>query len=631
MPDGDGFRVYWQAETRLVSSHVNAAGVTGAPEAVVSPISAASVAASGAGPVIAWRDGSEIHIAVDDGSRPLVPAYSFPANWSPTTRCSGTRCAVAALTTVALFDAAAKRGSNVALDDEASSLAVDPNGFAVSSLFNATRYDLSGARLWRLSTLAYNRTLDFDGVRYNAAWTDAEDVRVAAFLPDGTLTPARTVYTSHFGVSGIELQCNGPQHLLAFGDQTGGFPGPEHEPPPSNVVALRLNRDLAPLDPAPITLGGTREVNFAPHAACNGPLWNVSWSHVPFFTGPPTPQTAVIAPASVGVAWLQSGAIDQTGAAVAATDDQRLVVYLEKDQTVSTSRLFMMQMSDDGAQLQNPRMLDAAVNEPARTAPFGSDFIVAWTSLTANEQSMAAVVHSFGAVTAVPLAPNERVLAAGSNGSSAVVLTSPGRGAHLWRIARTGQLLTPVPIVLSSDYADMGAVASDGNRFLIAWATPAPHVALLAGDGTPIISDRKLNDANFSDTIAAAWNGHEYLVVAGSGPFYRATRLSSEGAVIAFVDFGAGYVDASIVPSRDGWLIALLPQVTGDPGPRVLHLDAAGGLTGPDAVPGFVAWSAAPDGALVSVFQRPVEGANALFLRDVTEVPSPQRRRVAPR
>src|SRR5262249_1135327 len=160
----------------------------------------------------------------------------------------------------------------------------------------------------------------------------------------------------------------GAQHLIAFALQTDGWPGGEHSVPPSNLVAIRLDRDLTPIDAEPIAIGVTPNGTNAPRIAFNVARWNVSWQHFPGYKGPPAPQTRMLGPDRMHVSWLQSGAMAQAGPAIAAADGQRLVIFREVDQSVPTARLFAMRLSRDGAQLQEPEMLDADALDAARTA-----------------------------------------------------------------------------------------------------------------------------------------------------------------------------------------------------------------------------------------------------------------------
>lgn len=311
----------------------------------------------------------------------------------------------------------------------------------------------------------------FDGSNHVVVWTDhrASALMAARVSPAGdVLDPAGLVLRAAAtpGIIGgwAAIAFDGSQHLVAFAQAAtqGGYVG-------SEIVVLRLSRDLRVLDPAPIVVS-TQPLSRYPAVSFDGTQFVVAWS---------------------------AG----TMASASNADTSRHVARIAANGTV---------LDPGGRALETGMRPGYAPGRLAAVSAQGVTALV-WQSVRLTAQMM------------------------------------PEYSAKVRRLRADGTWVDAAPLEIGSPsrYAVLPAVATDGQRFLLAWNegrfTTSVSVTALATrletSGPPLDVPALVLQTGGNELLRAGpglgWAGSEWHAVYSIiGQASRGRRISSAGAVL---------------------------------------------------------------------------------------------------
>jgi hypothetical protein len=179
--------------------------------------------------------------------------------------------------------------------------------------------------------------------------------------------------------------------------------------------------------------------------------------------------------------------------------------------------------------------------------------LAVWRSFPSGDGTLqAAILHGGdGSVERLRLPRVDRFsgLDVATNGRTWLVAAGP----FLIAVSRTGLVLNPAPVRFVADRLPQSvSLASDGDRFLLAWEDDADarqqgsgpaRIALVDGDGSLLFTGRIVAPAAYA--VSAAFTGREYLVASTDLASTRITPVAVDGAA------GAAVVLRSQVHPRD--------------------------------------------------------------------------------
>jgi hypothetical protein len=589
----------------------------------------AALASTARGPILLWSVSGGVFAAPlgEDGS--IIGTASrvaaFPSN-NPLLACNATRCVAATGLTTAILDADARILASSTSTERAAAAAADPNGFLVlrtpNSELRAERLDLAGAVLSTTTIPSSYQfgTADFDGQRYAIVYASTiqptYDLLGVTLGLDGTLSTPRPVFDLRLGASdGITLAWNGSEHLLAVSDITELGIGIEGTIWPSVLETVRLDRDLAPIEP-PATLFNAPRSSRGPRAAAAGGRFYVVWQHSGVGS---SVRGAEIAGKSIAHSLFTLGRLAQYFPTLDAAEDRDLATWLESDDATGKTTLFYRRLPTDAA----PRILAEAyrITLQASTS-VGSDWFAAWSESPTDDVGRveAAIISPFSdSVQRISIGMQGWVkgIATGANGWTLLINTG-GRLSTV-RVTRSGQVLPAVDIEgLSGSDA---AIASNGANFIVAVAHGDPGVDLFLLDGDGRIRARQHVNAPSAYSVAVAAVRRDFILATGGasngtsiwnvasdlGEPQLKGRAPGSAQVLRVIPFGSGALAA--------W------------GATALRLDATGGIVGTPTTFESPILALAPHGnTATAVFGRTIDGAQQLFVREIMEPYTGRRR-----
>jgi hypothetical protein len=518
-------------------------------------------------PLIAWLDTDRrTHIApIDAPGRETVLSSPRPDVYSM--QCNAKACLAATDTQLLLLDVDAKLLD--VLPISGAVLAADPDGFLVRRNDAAlTRIDDSGALTFTTPapSLPPQTVADFDGSRYVLVWADTDFASqtsalqaLAVGLAGNVGTPVALAQLPAFP-SGIAVAHGAGRHLVAFtyADSfigLGDIPGFVDR---TRLHALRFDDALRALDAAPFVVDGTPWADLRPLAAPRGNGFLIAWSHGPGMIFSADPEAAEIdADGRVGPRILASRGLDpQSVSSIAAVPGALLVAYIEYPHETGATPLRLRRFRPDGAPLGDPFTAGDAWR--SAMAPRGSDVLLVWEATDYHVK--AAIVHPGDALQPVPLPPLSGIPSVAAGGDGWMIATSDFSGSvETVRVDANGAASAPQTIASLENATFDAAVASDGDRFLVVWATEfgngsplcnfqpcGTRAALLDATGGILAADLKVSSQH--ELNGAAFAGGEYFV-AGT----TAVRLDRDGHRI-----GEGNVHATRVTPLGNAVLAVL-------------------------------------------------------------------------
>ncbi|MCU1349783.1 MAG: hypothetical protein JWO56_2813 [Acidobacteria bacterium] len=398
-------------------------------------------------------------------------------------------------------------------------------------------------------------TADFDGARYSLAWSGASSAGPAGGNYAASLTlagelglprqilvldPATTSSSSG------RLVWNGREHLYAYALADTSIPLPELLQP-TTLHLLRLDRNLEPIGQSqalPAAASGSSViVDFAVNRGLAYLGWNESFG---FFGAQNVMRGARID--GNGAIALSTGLavapLSQRPEAIASADDVTVALYSELDTNLEIDRFHLdgqlrfVRVTRGGTILDaEPRLMSAAMQTGRVAASAnGSDVLVVWSEDPfAGRPLQAAIVHtgdgSFDRLS-IPIVDSTYGLAVAANGSNWLVADGP----QFVIVSRTGLVLNPTPVRYATSPPYSISVASDGDRYLLAWEDdtsarqrgmgPA-RIALVDSDGSVTSTDTILEPNAYS--VSAVFTGRDYLVASTTLKSTRVTRVSTSG------------------------------------------------------------------------------------------------------
>ncbi len=433
-------------------------------------------------------------------------------------------------------------------------LASDPEGFLLLlSYKSVTRVGNDGAFTFTVTTPPLlNAVADFDGTRYALAWEDHEvlakgsTLRTAAVSLDGKLGEPVTLAALPVQTFGrIALAYGGGRHLLLYG-QPDSPPYSPNDTPRTRLRALRLDGALQTLDAKPFPVDETTWADVDVAAMARGNEFFVAWTH--FADGiEGDPEAAVIdVGGNVGPPMLLSrGVAQQNAVCIATVPGALLVGYVEFPREEGTSTLRVRRVAG-GTAIGDP--IDVAKQSwlPAMAAR-GGDVLIGY--LAGTLRASAAIVRADGSLQRVdlPYLEHRPSVAASRNGWMFVAAGSDSVVAV--RIDPNGNASTPETIAqIPRGRFRAWAVASDGDRFLVAWASDdgadtrfcglqpcGTRVTLL--DATGGVLKANIPVSAHSDLADMTFAGGEYFVATNTG-----VRLDPDGNVLGSVNVHASRV-----------------------------------------------------------------------------------------
>lgn len=508
-------------------------------------------------PLAAWKDWGGTHIAPIDapGRGTILPS----ATTIQSMKCNATACLAMTDDELLFLHTDGTIYGRTAYINQSSGgliLASDPDGFLLRwSYTSVKRVDNDGAFTFTTTTPPLgNATADFDGARYAIAWNEyaapalESTLRAVALSLDGKLgEPVTLAALPVLAYDRLALAYGGGRHLLVYShpDVASYF---FNYPPRTRLRALRLDGALQALDTKPFPVDETPWADFDVAAMARGNEFLVAWTHSNG-GAEGDPEAAVIdAGGNAGPRMLlSSGVAVQYASSVATVPGALLVAYNEFPREEGTDTLRVRRFAGDGTAIGDP--IDVAQQSLlSAMAARGGDVLIGYVvgSFAAN----AAIVRADGSLKGVslPYLQYRPSVAASGNGWIFVAIGSSGSLVAV-RIDPNGNASAPQPVVqIPRVSAERWAVASDGDRFLVAWASdtgadsrscslqPCGTRAILLDATGGVLKENILLSAH-ADLTDVTFAGGEYFVATTTG-----VRLDRDGNVLGEVNVHASHV-----------------------------------------------------------------------------------------
>jgi hypothetical protein len=435
-------------------------------------------------------------------------------------------------------------------------LASDPEGFLlVSSYRTVQRVGNDGVITFTTTTPGLlNPTADFDGTRYAMAWEERDasgpgsTLRAASVSLDGKVGAPATLAALPVRTFGrIALAYGAGRHLLVYG-QPDSPPYAPNDVPRTRLRALRLDGALQTIDAKPLSVDETTWADLDVAATARGNEFLVAWTHAASGSEG-DPEAAVIdAGGKVGPRMLLSrGIAQQYASSVATVSGALLAGYVESPREEGTSTLRVRRFAAGGTAIGEP--IDVAKNSfLSSMTTRGDDVLLGYLAGFINAN--AAIVRADGSLQRVdlPYLQFRPSVAASRNGWMFVAQGSNDSLVAV-RIDPNGNASSPEAIAqIPSGNVQAWAVASDGDRFLVAWASSdgaytrlcslqpcGTRVTLLDATGGVLKSNIPISAK--SDLTEATFAGGEYFVATTTG-----VRLDRDGNILGEVNAHASRV-----------------------------------------------------------------------------------------
>ncbi|MCU1350682.1 MAG: hypothetical protein JWO56_3712 [Acidobacteria bacterium] len=585
-PDGDGFRAWYyrgKGSADVQTVHIGADGQTDftsdrAAFASTSNREGFVVRTAGDRSLLFWLD-SQANVRVSpaaadgtavDSTGALLASRAFLFR----AECNGSRCLVQSWggpldgpSDGTIINPAGEVVSRVSPPVGLAVRAADPQGFLFldeTADFHAVRLDDSGRQTFD-AIVQFGKhdtwsTADFDGQQYSLIWSNADSTTLdtatyAAHLGlDGSVSSPRKIADldhldgQNFYRSGGDVAWNGQEHVYIR--LLEGYPPAIPEFAPSvRLSVLLLDRNLIPIgSPQPLSTQADVITSRTTGLAVNRGTTYVGWNEgFGYFAQDNSMHGATIdAAGTIGSrSAIAVGPLTQNPEAVATTAEVTVAIYSELDANLLTQiyppshQLRFVRVTRGGTILDaEPRLLtESAQFGRVVASALGSDVLVVWNSTPYEPGSrlQAAIVHTVdGSVDRFDLSlPDTSYgLAVATNGSGWLVANGPNLAA----VSRTGLVLNPTPVRYTSSFPGSVSLASDGNRYLVAWEDDTParqrgtgpaRMALVNGDGSLVFTDRVLDPVAYS--VSVLFTGRDYLFVSTDLKATRLTRVSRDG------------------------------------------------------------------------------------------------------
>lgn len=422
--------------------------------------------------------------------------------------------------------------------------AADPGGFLVLTRDHAIRVGVDGRIAFDVAIPAATTALDFDGEAYALVRASEGKLLATRVRLDSTVEEERTIFDPPAATySSLELAWNGREHVLAFGFFPSTSVPPPSFPPTTDVLAVRLSRDLAPLREAgPVDLDPLW--NWRGHVAANGESFFLAWHHTNERHEQNVRGARLGSPDSVAT----RRPMDQRNGTLAITSSGPAAIWTEIDaeRSMQTLRFAVA----DGAPLRSSVIVERFSLEP-HAAAIGNDVLVAWAGkrwLADPPVVSAAIVNAVDrTVTPVSvgmLSDHPRVAASATRFA---IFASQGAVLRASILSRGGVLLTPEPATIAPE-AVQWVAASDGEQFLVVWwGYLEAGATLLDADGRVIRTSPLPRGVN----PAVAWNGREYLAASTAW----LARIGRDGRIMATAPAPHELAFAHIAPFGGDWLL----------------------------------------------------------------------------
>jgi hypothetical protein len=510
-------------------------------------VSRAPVAAP---PLIAWTSGEQTHIAPIDAPG---AGTVFPRSDVHTMKCNETAC-LASMGDELLVIGNARPIAHVTPGGFV--LGADPGGFLVARFetpFLLRRIDNSGDVTFTSTAVqatSFNLAADFDGDRYALVWYQVPSLRAQSVGLRGDVSEPLDIAAIPDVLTGIAVTYAAGRHLVAFTYPDGHTsilaPGAID---PARLHAIRLDGALRPIDPAPFIVDATPFADLNPLVTPRDGGFLVAWSHSPNVIISSDPEGAQVdAEGRVGPRMLLSaGFVPQVVSSAATIPGALLVAWLEYPHQDGASTLRLRRFGPDGAPLEAPITVADADARMSAMAARGSDALIVWGK--ADFKLRAAILHPDGTLQSVPLADLSGMPSVAASRNGWMIAVAEDEGVTTIRVDDRGIASPPQTLVALRYSFPYAAVASDGERFLVVWSTPAgtgsttcnfvpcgTRAELLDATGGVLAGGIQLAPGHAPPS--AAFAGGEYFVAAGSS----AVRLNRDGLRIADAQGGLSHV-----------------------------------------------------------------------------------------
>ncbi|HEV2720248.1 MAG TPA: hypothetical protein VG323_09540, partial [Thermoanaerobaculia bacterium] len=501
-------------------------------------------------PLMAWTgDDRQTHIApIDAPDRGIA----LPRSDVMSMRCNATACLAQTRDALLLLglDATVIQQKTPA----AAVLAADPGGFLVAAPA-LQRIDNNGATTFSTtlppSLQLFDAAADFDGSQYvliclrsGTSTLAAVSVSLRGEIGDSVTIAELPAGWSAWG--GIAVAHAAGRHLVAYTVVTAtlGIDPPHIDA--TRVDAIRLDDALHPLDAAPLRVNDTPWAELYPVIAPSSDGFLVAWSHVPGPFGSFDPETArVDANGHVSARTLvSSGLVPQNASSAASLPGALLLAWLENPQEDGAGTLRARRFGSDGTPLDAAVTIVAADARESAMAAHDSDALIVWRAFDYSVH--AAILHADDTLQPVALPALVGAPSVAANRDGWMIAVAESGHLDLVRVDANGSARPPQTLVSIDDIR--AAIASDGDRFLVVWATAVgvgttlcnfqpcgTRAELLDATGGVIAGGIQVSDDH--DYPVAAFAGGEYLVVSGAASL----RMNRNGVGIGPADVRSGY------------------------------------------------------------------------------------------
>jgi hypothetical protein len=606
-----------------------------------------------------WSDDGNVRVSMlrSNGTSSLDSrAIAQSGNPGPIdTSCNASRCLVAwgfDERHAVIIDADANVVRTLELPIRAQLISTDPNGFLCLRNVNfdetrLLRISSDGTQLFEVALSSANTIVaaDFDGDAYTVAFVDFRDSAhptvVQRLSLDGTLSDRRVIFTprAEDDYSGLAIAWSGSQHLVGISSGRAAqivFEGVVSE---SDLYGIRLDSNRVPIGDA-FRISIAPGVNWLPRIVANGDGFEVAWmsarSGFDTFISVASRVDAGGHPSAP--APLFSGPIPQTPLSIASTGSQSLAVWSEYDRVAARMQLRAMRLSASNTPLDAQPLVLADTGNllSASSAALGSDYLVVWSAYDESNHRVirGAIVRSNGSIEQLTITGIDTLAprVASDGNSWLVVGAGVGGSVRAVRIAASGLILTPQPVILMQQIATAAGtdVASNGNGF-VATAVVEPYPGCtdecsgtfgipIKADGTLAAPPRRFN-GGVSVEVRIASNGRDYLAagILAGGRRIRLVRLLGNGFFQSAYDLPRADYASRIALTRlgSGWLVSWIEQ-----GGAAVVTDASGvPLTQPVVTQPFTALATKDDKAVIALYGVNVDNALAAMVRDFTGTP----------
>jgi hypothetical protein len=476
----------------------------------------------------------------------------------------------------------------LAADDDGFLLGVPGAGITPPSLIHI---DGRGIATWSVVLpLATQRfAADFDGRQFVLARFENGQLSISTISLSGRQGATRTLPASRILPQEAPVMAwNGAQHLIAVTAATIGFTGQSQDDKlrlPSILLALRIDRDLSPLQPDYVSLDSDPVNVGRPSLAVNGSTFLAAWTHFATSDGVSHDvRTAAVTPD--GAITRNRGAaparLDQLDPVIVFNGNRSLVVWREADPAAGHD-FVRFAIIAGSATVRSGILATPRGATGLAAGASGSDFLVVWRALvslpkpdpllpdTIEEAAIVGENGEFSSFIFSLPAINSDVRSAVTAGDDGwIVVGADGDGfLRIVKVSRDGHHVEPDPVptvTLSPTY--LAAVHTSARPVVVFSARSnkdcptcdAPWVLTLSGDGSAKSIEQV---GGVAGPVAAAWNGSEILMVSSLGSRTSLTRLNADGQPLAATvsesstpGVSPEYGQLSVAPFAPGWLIS---------------------------------------------------------------------------